>query len=444
MGTTTFFGRKYSNLLIATAAVGAVFVAGIESAQATTYYVSSQTGNDHNTGKTTSAPFKTINGITQSGHLAAGDTVVVMPGTYYETVTLHTAGTPGAYTTLMAQAGAARPVIIGEATEAGSAEGDGAINILSPYTRVVGFNVMWQGPTGDAITVWGATAKDSKGVVRPSVHHIDIENNITHDSGCGGIDVINADYVTVIGNMAYNNGNTAPNQCSGISLYQLTDYDGGTGFRNVVSGNVSFNNVDLTPVPGTKYTTDGNGIIIDDSRHTQSDGAAYHGATLVYGNVVYGNGARGICIYASDNVTVANNTAFENQVSSTVQGPHAEISSGGSGKNTFVNNIAMSKGTANPAFADDASTNDSWDYNLTAGGGNALTTPVGLAIGTHNVAGANPDFVAASLTSATASFRLASNSPAIKIGLAVNYGVADVAGQVPTAGVRPNIGAYIR
>ena len=64
MVAMTFFGRKYSNLLIATASVGAVFVGGIEAAQATTYYVSALTGNDHNAGKSTTAPFKTIGAIT--------------------------------------------------------------------------------------------------------------------------------------------------------------------------------------------------------------------------------------------------------------------------------------------------------------------------------------------------------------------------------------------
>ena len=45
-----------------------------------------------NTGKSTSAPFKTIGAITNSNHLISGDTVIVMPGTYLETVSISTAG----------------------------------------------------------------------------------------------------------------------------------------------------------------------------------------------------------------------------------------------------------------------------------------------------------------------------------------------------------------
>jgi len=443
MGGTAVFSQKYSRLLLSLAASGAAAVIGAQPAMATTYYVSAQTGNDHNSGKSSSAPLKTIGAITGSSRLARGDVVVVMPGTYHETVMLTTAGRAGAYTTLMAEPGAARPVIIGAPSQPGSAADYAAINIWAPYIRVVGFDVSWQGADGDAIGVWGPTARDSKGVVRPSVHHIDIENNIAHDSGCGGIDSINADYVTVIGNTTYNNGHTAPNQCSGISLGQLTDLDNGGGFRNVISGNLSYDNFDEVPVPGTSYTTDGNGIIIDDSRHSETDNAAYHGATLIYGNIVVGNGGCGIVAFSSDNVTVANNTAYQNEQSTTIKGTTAEFSSEKSGTITFLNNIADSGGAAFPTFEDNGSTKDSWDYNLSAGGGFDLADAVAPSIGAHNLEAVAPQFVAASTDLATANFHLASNSPGLNAGSAASYGVADFGGTILSAGTKPNLGAYV-
>lgn len=442
MVKNTLFGRKYSNLLIAVAGLGVALFGVAGSADATTYYVSALTGNDHNTGKSISSPVKTIGAITNSYKFASGDVVVVMPGIYNENVALSVAGKAGAYTTLMAQPGAARPVIIGGPNLPSGGNG-GAIGIFAPYTRVVGFDASWQGADGDAITVWGPTAKNSRGVVRPSVHHLDIENNIAHDSGCGGIDIANADYVKVIGNTVYSNSFTAPNQCSGISLYELTDYDGGTGFRNTVAGNMSFANFDGVPVPGTNYTTDGNGIIIDDSRHTQSDNAAYHGKTLVYGNVVFANGGVGIQVFASDNVTVANNTAFENQQSTTIQGgAPGELRSQNSGTTTFVNNIANSAGTALPAFADQDTAKDSWDYNLTAGGGNSISSARRLAIGTHNIAGVSPQFVEATIIASLEDFALGTTSPALKAGLALGYTAPDITGTEIAVGTRPNLGAY--
>ncbi len=441
MAAMTFLGHKYSNLLIAAASAGAVFVGDIASAQATTYYVSALTGNDHNTGKSTTTAFKTIGHIT-NGNLASGDIVVVMPGTYDETVKLTVAGKASAYTTLMAQAGAARPVIIGAPTQAGSDASYAAINVWAAYTRVVGFDVSWHGADGDAIGVWGPTAKDSKGVVRPAVHHIDIENNIAHDSGCGGIDSINADYVTVINNVTYNNGHTAPQQCSGISLGQLTDYDSGTGFHNIIASNLSYSNLDITPVPGTKNTTDGNGIIIDDSRHTETDNAAYHGSTLIYGNIVFNNGGCGILAFSSDNVTITNNTAYFNQRSTTIQGVIAELSSERSGTITFKNNIGYSGNAKLPSFQDNTSTGDSWDYNLTDIGGNYVASATKLTLGTHNLGGVSPQFLVPSTSAATANFQLATTSPALHAGYAVSYGVADFSGTVLKAGTKPNLGAY--
>ncbi len=366
-----------------------------------------------------------------------------MPGTYNEVVSLSVAGRAGAYTTLMAQAGAARPVIVGNPNLPNGGNG-GTIGIFAPYTRVTGLDVSWQGAEGDAISVWGETAKDSKGVVRPAVHHVDIEDNLAHDSGCGGVDVVNADYVTIIGNTVYNNSYTAPNQCSGITLYHLTDLDSGAGFRNTISGNMSYGNFNKVPVPGATYTTDGNGIIIDDSRHTQSDNAAYHGATLVYGNIVFANGGVGIQVFASDNVTVANNTAYKNQQSDTIPGPIGELSSQDSGTTTLVNNIAFTYGAALPAFVEQNSSNDSWDYNLTTNGGNSIAGASHLTLGTHNLAGVDPQFENPSISPAAENFHLASNSPALKAGLAESFGVADISGLLLAVGVKPNLGAYTR
>lgn len=437
-------GRSVSSVLAAATTLGMVAGAGIPAAQATTWYVSALSGKDTNTGKSTTAPFKTIGAITNSNHLDSGDIVIVMPGTYNETVSITTAGKASAYTTLMAQPGAARPVLIGAPTQPNSGAAYGTISIFAPYVRVTGFDVSWQGADGDAIQSYGPKVKNSNGVLRPTVHHLDIENNIAHDAGCGGIDLVFADYVTVKGNVTYNNGHTAPNQCSGISLYELTDFDDGSGFRNVISGNLSYNNIDLVPVVGTKYTTDGNGIIIDDNEHTQSDHVAYQGATLVYGNIVTGNGGVGITCFASKYVTVANNTAYQNQQSKTIQGAIGEFSSADGGSNTFVNNVADTAAATLPAFVDGGSTGDSWDYNLTVGGGNVTATAVKLAMGTHNLPGVNPDFVAASLVPASANFELSKISPALQAGLALNYGVADFGGAVMSAGARPNLGAYTR
>ena len=430
--------KGFARLSLAASIVVIMVSAG--AAHATTFYVSALTGKDTNNGKKPTTPFKTIGAAVNSSKFSSGDTIMVMPGTYTENVELGVAGTATAYTTLMAQTGAARPVITGGPTLPNSSAG-GAIAILAPYIRVVGFDVSWSG-VGDAITVWGPTAPDGNGVIRPSVHHLDIENNIGHDSGCGGVDVANADYVTVKGNVVYNNSNTAPNQCSGISLYELTDFDSGTGFRNVIADNLSYANINDVPVPGETYTTDGNGVIIDDSRHTQSDNAAYHGATLIYGNIVTNNGGAGITTFESDNVTIANNTTYENQTSTTLQDLAGELSAESSGAITFVNNIAYSSGSALPVWIDQNTTNDSWDYNLSTGGSYSTQSSTNLTIGTHNQAAVDPQFVTPSTNPSTANFQLQSTSPALGAGLALGFSETDYAGATLPTGQSPNLGAY--
>ena len=51
--------------------------------------------------------------------------------------------------------------------------------------------------------------------------------------------------------------------------------------------------------------TDGNGIIYDTFR-------SYAGQSLCLGNIVYHNGGKGIHVFKSGHVTVANNTAYNN------------------------------------------------------------------------------------------------------------------------------------
>src|SRR5581483_1870720 len=89
---------------------------------------------------------------------------------------------------------------------------------------------------------------------------------------------------------------------SGIDIYELKNYDTAGGYHNYIQGNVVYNNASKVPLAGKTYTTDGNGIIIDDSRHTQNTslGAPYTGHTLIENNVSFSNGGRGIHVYLSD------------------------------------------------------------------------------------------------------------------------------------------------
>lgn len=64
---------------------------------ATTFYVNGSSGNDSNDGMSRKNSFKTIQRA--ADEVQAGDTVLIAPGVYFETVCLNTAGTPDRYIT---------------------------------------------------------------------------------------------------------------------------------------------------------------------------------------------------------------------------------------------------------------------------------------------------------------------------------------------------------
>src|SRR6516162_8811856 len=97
----------------------------------TTYYVSSQTGNDNNAGTSATASLATLQAA--ANLVKPGDTVQVMSGTYVP-VTITTSGTASAPITFEAAPGQA-PVI-------DSSSAWNGINIQASYINVKGFTVV--------------------------------------------------------------------------------------------------------------------------------------------------------------------------------------------------------------------------------------------------------------------------------------------------------------
>lgn len=90
------------------------------------------------------------------------------------------------------------------------------------------------------------------------VHHVNITNNVVHDFPCGGIYTSTGDYLTISGNIIYNNSWYSPLGCSGLQVYASRDVDTSTANKIFVTGNVAYNNFELIPslfVTDTGYTT---------------------------------------------------------------------------------------------------------------------------------------------------------------------------------------------
>jgi hypothetical protein len=210
-------------------------------------------------------------------------------------------------------------------------------------------------------------------------HHVWLLNSIVHGFGQAGIALGASDYFYAIHNTAYNN---ALRQCdaqgSGLGLniahevpnytptaddetnpnpllgtWQLGD---GTFFHVVFEYNVTYNN--YLSGCGKGAVTDSNGIIFDTNALPGGNSTDYHNPMLAAFNVSYNNGGGGVHIFKSYNVTVANNTSFNNYIDPDLNyGGLGAIDDNAGGNtdggvtysNFFYNNIAVSCTSAFPA-----------------------------------------------------------------------------------------------
>jgi parallel beta-helix repeat protein len=377
-----------------------------------TYYVDGIKGLDRNLGTSEKSPFKTIDRANKL--VAAGDTVLVKNGTYNENLTIVASGTAKSWITFKAFPGH-QPFVKGSS---------GAFNVVSSYVKIIGFEIVSVAENG--IAIGGGN------------HHVQILNNKVHDCGCNGIGGIKTDYLTIENNIVYRNTFTAPWMCSGISIYQAQDSDRQPGFHNIVRGNISYSN-ENRKVNKDGKVTDGNGIIIDDLKHTQGNVKTpkYLSTTLVENNIVFDNGGRGINIFESERVTVRNNTSFKNSKSKTLyEGSDGEISSLNSDNNSFYNNIAYGSDRSKRTLVDSKSTGNKWDYNLSYNGKIAVDKKV---LGKHNLVDVDPLFISPSISIDKANFRLRPKSPAINSGTSISVASIDITGKKRT---KKDLGAY--
>ena len=324
---------------------------GAPNARAADWYVDGAAGNDANPG-TAAQPVQTI---ARGLHLPTpGDTLHIEPTAIYTAAS----GSVPAY--LAISGTVAGPITI---------QGD-AINGNKP--QIVGVNALGvEIPAGESflrvtgldVTVRGSSpytlADESCVYVFDGSNHIRIDHLAAHGCGDNGIASRGADYLTVDHNDVWGNATDTATFCdSGIELYQFRNTDALPGFHNLVEYNRVWDNTNYlyggaggcpTTANGvtTRSDTDGNGIIVDDSRNTQNNSAAgpYAGATLIEGNLVWGNGGRGIYCFISDHCAIINNTVYGN-ITDPLLASYAsgEIECLQSGDCSVRNNIAVTDG----------------------------------------------------------------------------------------------------
>ena len=304
----------------------------------TTYYVSSEIGNNHNAGTSESAPLATLQAAAK--RVKPGDTVEVMNGTYTgpaggDVLDITASGTASAPITFEAAPGQT-PVI-------NSSGSWNAINIEgASYIVINGFTIV-----GDAADYTLATALaeyssgnpnlDGNGIAVTSPgngvvpNHITIENNTVYDEPGAGVYTQGADYLQVLNNVVYDNAHWSAWGTSGISIGISANSDTNAGVHDIISGNLIFDNAQLVPTTGGNTITDGEGIILDTN-------PGFVGKILVENNKVFGNGSSGIESFLTNNAVITGNTVFGNNTENVQAASVAEIFINQSNNNTVTNN----------------------------------------------------------------------------------------------------------
>ncbi len=418
------------------------------SALATNYYVSPN-GNDNNNGLTLTTAFKTIDRSTYA--VAPGDTVLIRSGVYVNTnpqsliAYLTISGTATKPITFKAYPGETPILQLNNNNYAGfSINGcdyitiDGITIIGNNDNVTLQYAQSQQNNTGNTATTGSGVAINNQyqnETNRP--HHIIVRNCKISKCAGGGIYANYADYITIENNIVSECGWYSPFANSGISMYQNWNSDNTTGFKNFITGNICYRNENYIPFYVLGIITDGNGIIVDDSRNTQNNSTQgkYLGKTYIANNLVFDNGGRAIHCFESDNVLAINNTCYKNCKSPAIK--QGELTAYDSSNITFANNIVSPSNGIPPINKDNNTTSNIIAINNLFTANQNLANPQG----TNTIVG-NAGFVNPTINFATANFHIQSNSLAINVGTTTNAPLTDKDGIVRLANNLIDIGCY--
>jgi parallel beta-helix repeat protein len=323
-----------------------------------------------------------------------------------------------------------------------------------------------------------------------SAHHIWVLNNIAHHCNLGGISLNGKEWFYAIHNTVYHNAFTSGYQGSGIGFVSVqcieqgnsNCYTSGTAgdygyvpsgndlssvapagyapFHNVVAWNLVYNNriAPNNPVACGNHT-DGNGIIMDTFLNTNTLTLQFPYQTLVANNASFYNGGRGIHLFRTSNVTVANNTVYNNGTDYCIDAYYlGDLSNSGGSNNVWINNVSLSvltapytgsgscaqsgsdcgarnsplvAGNGPPGFTD---SNNSYINNTTAGGAGVqlFDADINYFSSSNNHTATNPLFVSVTpgamgttstswIPGADLNFALQSTSPLINYGQSESY-----------------------
>jgi hypothetical protein len=376
------------------------FLLGPALAKASTYYLS-PSGNDSNSGASTSASW-----LTPNHNLNCGDVVIASASTSYSATNFYT----GKWGTVNCPAGnnvAWLKCATFDACKIYTTNNQG-MWIDRSFWGVQGWEV-----STSASDVYGTCFNVAPKYSAPAeIHHVILANDIANGCSQGGFVVTNrgsigVDYVAIIGSIAYNAAQGTNTCTSGISIYPVaSDYASGTHIY--VGGSFSYGNLEPNGCGG-RTPTDGEGIIFDALDGTQTGLPPYTQQTVAYNNIVVNNGARGIQNgYNSLGSYHAGVWLYQNTVWGNLTDPHqswlgcGEIAVTRASNTLLYSNLVSTRSATgcggNPIYAIAVSAGDSSDTvvnNLAYGpnGNNTFLYASGsFGWGSGNQFGTNPNF----------------------------------------------------
>lgn len=295
----------------------------------------------------------------------AGDTVVLMDGTYYEPLNPENSGRADAWITFRAD-DCALPIIEGAgetfvANEQGQAP-SGVYSNTGTHLRFIGIaSRYWDSGFTNGWTGEGTT--NSNG-------HFQYINCIGEGNGRTGFVLYSAPGLTVRECISAHNGGSPTNSwSSGIQLYAVQ----GTPEQNVIERNVSFENTDA------QKNNDGSGFIVDE--HTL-------GATFI-NNIAFRNGGSCMRLTRSSNTRMINFSCYHNGMnpdanSPTNPGEFYFTDQQSRDTATLINTLAAASGSETDP--------EVFRFPPDSGLSNNLTVDSGLTPFYSDPQGLNPDF----------------------------------------------------
>lgn len=264
-------------------------------------------------------------------------------------------------------------------------------------------------------------------------HHVTVRNNLVRHWPGGGIGTKNVDYVTIENNVVHSNSWFSVYANSGISILVPWNFDDSTGYRNVVTRNIAFDNESYVPWKALGRISDGNGIIIDSTRALERDtGERYVGRTSVTNNISFSNGGSGVHAFDCEFVDIINNTVYNNSRSPALS--YAGLYASYCNETNVLNNI-VSLRAGEPSNNATNNTAVVYDYNIYFNG----LPPV--AMGPHDLV-ADPLLARPSDSGSAGDFTVLRGSPAIDSGTATLAPTVDYTGSRRPRGTGVDRGAF--